>query len=343
MAAIKKTTPKVHQDKEVRSYLDRMETDMIEELRHGNIFKVFANSKFKVSDFQTFFANQWKSLKGGVIQDEEIMAMKASFYGPNINQFKTHSKSMTLSQQQRDLFNQEMSSFIMQQGAGVKAKGTKVVGLKVGGGVVSEDKAEAKKAEEVATAIPEEGATVSDEGQMPDEMMGMEELQGMADGTLGDWDAFLDDAWMQIMDAQMMSDYRTRMAEIQKEVDRIIALAKSGKIGAEFVLIALAKVNATKNGVLISGLGRKASGINESLNKVAEDLNALDPSSPSYLGEAQLAQSRSRDKNFQLNLITQDMQKVSQDIASVMDQVHGMISEMNRVRREIIQKVAARG
>lgn len=324
--AVVKSTPKV-QEKEIRSYLDRMETGMIEELRHGNIFKVFANSKFKVADFQDFFANQWKAWKGDVIKDEEIMAMKASFHEPNINMLPIQNKSMTLNDQQNRFFQQEMLNHIAKESSIATAKASKVIEM-------------GKRKDATAQKEDAESAEAATE---PDEVMGLEELQDTARGTLGDWDQFMSDAWVQILDAQMMSDYQTRMGEIKKEVDRIIALAKQGKIGAEFVLIALAKVNSTRNGVLISGLGKKAAFYNDSMNQISKDLYGMDPSSPNYTGQLQMAQSSTRDKNFQLNLVTQDMQKVMQDLASVMDQVQGMIQEMNRVKREIIQQLAARG
>jgi len=314
------------QSKEVGSYLDRMETEMVEALRHGNIYKVFAKSKFRISDFQDFFSNQWKAYKGNIIQDESIKSMYASYHGPDVNQFPVHSKGKSMSQEGRQMFSEGMIN-------------DKVIAFLAQGG-----KFKAAKVKQSAEGEAAEPADEADEAAADAEQaMSYEELQDVARGTLSDWDAFLSDSWMQIMDAQMMSDYRTRMAEIKKEVDQLIMLAKQGKIGAEFVLIALAKVNSTKNGVLISGLGRKAFHANEAMNRVAEDLNAMDPSDPSYFGEMQMAQSKTRDGSFQLNLIVQDMQKAMQDVAGVMDQVHGMMSEINRVRREIITKFAARG
>jgi len=163
----------------------------------------------------------------------------------------------------------------------------------------------------------------------------------MARGTLDDWNNFMSSTWSQIIDAQMMSDYQSRMGEIKQEVDRIIALARAGAIAPEFVLIALAKVNATKNGVLFSGLGKKAFHVNETLSKIGSDLHALSPSDPRYAAEMQMAQAKTREGAFQMQLLQTDMQKIMQDVASVMDQVKGMMDEMLRTRREIITKVAA--
>jgi hypothetical protein len=175
------------------------------------------------------------------------------------------------------------------------------------------------------------------------EPMSFDELEEMARGTIGDWENFMSDSMNQILDAQMMADYTAKMEQVQKEVDRLIMLCKQGKIGPEYILIALAKVNQTKNGVLITHLGRKAFNLNESMNRVSDELSAISPSDPRYFAELQNAQSKTRDQNFNLNLVTQDMQKAMQDVASCLEQVQSMISEMNRTRREIIQQIRASG
>ncbi|MBN2250700.1 MAG: hypothetical protein JW724_01320, partial [Candidatus Altiarchaeota archaeon] len=101
--------------------------------------------------------------------------------------------------------------------------------------------------------------------------LSLTELEEMAQGTLDEWEGFMGDLWSQVLDAQMLKDYEARMGEIKQEVQRIITLAKEGKIGPEFVLIALAKVNVTKNGVLFSWLSKKAFGINEQMSRAAEE------------------------------------------------------------------------
>lgn len=164
-----------------------------------------------------------------------------------------------------------------------------------------------------------------------------EELSNIAEGTLGEWEEFTNGMWGQIYDAQMLQDYKKRMGEIQGEVQRIIAMAKSGQIDPEYVLIALAKVNVTKNGVLMTWLGKKAFATNENMNRIAEDLKK----NPSDMTAMYDAQAKTRDGAFQLQLLTADMQKVMQDVANVLEQVHGFMGEINRTRREIIQKFTA--
>jgi hypothetical protein len=173
------------------------------------------------------------------------------------------------------------------------------------------------------------------------EMPAGTDIGSIAEGTLDEWESFMNDMWGQIFDAQMVADYQKKMGEIQKEVQHIIAMAKSGQVDPEYVLIALAKVNVTKNGCLMTWLGKKAFMTNETMNRVANDLRMTPSSDPAYYSKLQDAQAKTRDGSFQLQMLVADMQKVMQDVAGVLEQVHSFMGEINRTRREIITKVAA--
>ncbi|MBN1282309.1 MAG: hypothetical protein JXA24_00870 [Proteobacteria bacterium] len=291
-------------DADMRSAMERQE--IVEALRHGNIYEVFAKSKtFKIGDFADFFSNQWKNFKSQIVQDAEIKSSEGAYHEPGMNQFAMHQKGASMTPEEGQLLSQEMSGFLM------------------GGG-----KFKAQGAGEFTSDLP-------DGTPLPDE------LAGMAEGTLSEWDQFMQDTWGTIFDQQMMSDYRSRMDEIKAEVQRIITLAKQGAIGPEFVLIALAKVNQTKNGCLMTWLGKKAFHVNETINTAARDLRDMSVTDPQYYATLQMAQEKTRDGSFQLNLLTQDMQKVMQDVAGTLEFVHSFLGEINRTRREIITKVSA--
>jgi hypothetical protein len=172
--------------------------------------------------------------------------------------------------------------------------------------------------------------------------MTADEITADAREILGEWDNFMGDLWSSVLDQQMVKDYESRMSEIQSEVRRIIALAKAGVVGPEFVLIALAKVNAAKNGVLFTWLTKKAYGLNEEMSRASKDLYEMDASDPAYFGTLQHVQAETREGGFQMNIITNDLQKVMQNVSSTMETVHGIMGEINRFRREVITKIAAR-
>lgn len=178
-------------------------------------------------------------------------------------------------------------------------------------------------------AMKAEGAATGDAEEPPT-------LAGTAEETLSEYEQFMTDVTGYIIDAQAVQDYEARMGEIKQEAERIIELAKSGRISAEFVLIMLAKVNSTKNGVMLTWLGKKAFNLNSQLNEIASGLD------PSNLGDLQVAQSKTRDGTFQMNLLMTDTQKLMQNIESCITFTQSSINEINRTKREIIQAVAAR-
>ncbi len=291
-------------DADMRTGLER--DQMIEELRHGNIYEVFAKSKvFKIGDFSDFFASQWKNFKGQIVQDAEIKSQEASYHEPSMEQFPMHHKGVSINAEEGQAFSQSMSDFLSKN----KFK---------------------------ASTLDTEGFT----SDLVDGTTEAEDVASMAQGTLDDWDVFLEDTWGTIFDQQMMADYRSRMSEIQAEVQRIISLAKSGAIGPEYVLLALAKVNQTKNGCLMTWLGKKAYHINESMNNVAQELSDSGGSDFSLLTTAN---SETREGNFNMNLLTQDIQKVMQDVSSTLEFVHSTLNAIDKTKMEIIRKYSAQG
>ena len=182
----------------------------------------------------------------------------------------------------------------------------------------------------------------STEGGEEAEPLTQQELEAMAQGTLEEWESFMGDLWSQVLDQQMVRDYQQRMGEIQAQVRKLIAMAKSGAVGIEYVLIALAKVNVAKNGVLFTWLTKKAFGINEQMMRASDELHGMSAADPNYFSTLQQTQAETREGGFQLGMITNDLQKVMQNVSSTMETVNGIMSEINRFRRELITKFAAR-
>lgn len=290
------------QEKEIQSDLARLE--LAEALRMGNIYEIKAKlpANVTVRDFENFMSDQWRAWKSQIVQDYQVYESEASVAEPRIADFAVHGEGVALGEGEGGEF---MKGMMMSLGKGTY-KATKAEG--------------------------------AGEGEMPGSYA---ELSGMAEGTLAEWESFTQDMWTQIFDTQFVQDYQKKMGEVQQEAQRIIALAKSGQVDPEYVLIALAKVNVTKNGLLMTWLGKKAFMTNDTMNRVANDLQGISPSDPRYYGELQSAQAKTRDGGFQMQMLLQDMQKVMQDVAGVLEQVSGFIGDINRTRREIIQKFTA--
>lgn len=322
MADIHKASRIIERDMRFREQDAQVQAEkqqIIEQLRHGNIHEIFSRqTKFKISDFTDFFSTQWRNFQSQIVQDAEIKAGEASFHPPSIDDFPVHHQGASISPEEGAFFGKAMTDF-----------------LATGSGAGSGAGAGAGKFK--ASTVDAASGTSGAEGQP----LTGDELGAIGQATVSEWDQFLDDTWGTIFDAQLTQEMQSKMGQIKAEVQRIIALAKEGKIGVEFVLVALAKVNQTKNGVLMSGLGKKMYKINEDMNRMSRDLYSMSATDPNYYAQLQLTQSETRDGSFQLNLLTQDMQKVMQDTASTMESVHSMIGEINRTRREIITQIKA--
>lgn len=290
--------------KEVRKELDRAEIQNL--LNTGNLYEIRAKLPMNLSlrDFDDFMRHQGTRFHE-LVQAFDFKAQGAAYHAPVKEVFPIQHQGTQVAPEEMAFFTQEMMKSAER----------------------SEFKFKAMKATEGSKGIGGDEQPLS-----------VDEIQQMGEGTLSEWQTFMDETWMTILDAQMMKDYQQRMAEVQQEARRIIALVKSGVIGPEFALIAMAKVNQTKNGCLMTWLGKKAFHVNDSINKIAEDLKKGGGWDPANL---QMAQAKTRDGAFQLNLLVTDMQKIMQDSAGVLEQVHGIMGEMNRTRREIITKVSA--
>lgn len=299
--------PRPIQEKEIQSDLARLE--LAQALRMGNIYEIKARlpANVTVRDFEAFMSDQWRAWKSQIVQDYEVYKGFGDVPEPKIADFAVHGEGVALHSGEGGEF---MKGMMMNLGKGTY-------------------KAESVEGGEEAAA---------GEGEVPGSYA---ELSGMAEGTLAEWESFTQEMWTQIYDTQFVQDYQKKMGEVQQEAQRIIALAKSGQVDPEYVLIALAKVNVTKNGCLMTWLGKKAFMTNDTMNRVANDLQGISPSDPRYYGELQSAQAKTRDGSFQMQMLLQDMQKVMQDVAGVLEQVHGFMGEINRTRREIIQKFTA--
>jgi len=296
------------------SRIDEGMRNFIESVRHGDITKALLQTDIPKSEVQKFFKNQWLQWHAQIIQESEAYASRGAQPEPQLKQFHPSNPNNSMTQDQ----GRSLLAGLMEAKAATLKPTTELGG---------------EPEVEVAAEGEEAGFELS-EGAEP---ASLSEIEQMAEGTLDEYEAFMGDIWSSVLDAQMVKDYRAKMSEIQSEVKKLIAMVKEGKIGAEYVLLALAKVNVTKNGVLFAWLGKKAYGINEQMSRASEDLMGMTSSDPGYVGELTRVQTQTREGSFQLNQVTQDMQKVMQNVQSTMESVHGMIDMINRSRREIIR------
>jgi hypothetical protein len=337
MVEIPKTVPVSEQGFRfggTETQFDAERARMVEALRHGSIFEVFAKStRFKIEDFHQFFANQHRSYMADVIKPTAITAQAGDMPSPgDYPGYKAQlyqkdpaapADPSTNQQSRQDFANDLLQRMAFEGGTS-------------GGKFKSAAKAQAVDATATDTTGTETGTETDKKGAAS-----LDELVYAAEGTRGEWDKFVSDSYEQIFSAQFMADYKQRSDEVKAEAQRIIAEVKNGHLNPEFALIALAKVNSMQNGVLMSWMGKKLYHQNEEITKVHEQLQQVAASDPGYYSQVTVAQEKTRDGAFQMSLMTTDMQKVMQNVESTLSEVKSITDMMQKARMEIVRRVSA--
>lgn len=137
-----------------------------------------------------------------------------------------------------------------------------------------------------------------------------------------------------IFEAQCMMEYSSKNAELEKEVKEIIDKVKRGQIDAVWVLIAVAKVNCTRNGLLFSQYGKKLWRLNDMSTRLMNEL--LPGISAGNPADLHILQQKQKEFGFQQQFLVQDMQKLSNNIEQTMTFARTTIDEIFKTRLHII-------
>lgn len=149
-------------------------------------------------------------------------------------------------------------------------------------------------------------------------------------GQLGDDEAFLSNIEEQIFNVQLGMELEQKQHEAKEQFQRIVAMMRAGLVDPEFVLLALAKAQISERGVLYTQLGRRVMRINEQQTKIAGEIGLK-----TDLGAMEQAKQELQGKTMDMNQMMSLMQKVTQDIDSIMGTTKSMLEEYNRTKLEI--------
>ncbi len=308
--AVENIRPHIERDSQIRPTLEQPE--LIDALRHGNIYEILRTPGINRRDLEEYLANQSRIFQNQIVQDYQIYSEEGMIPTPEIgSHFAVHAKEMTLSAQDHQSFKQDMQALqnfpleVSTDGAAkprVKFKGMKA---DVAGG----------------------------SGQ---------DVAGMAEKDLNRWNDYFSDLSMKVIDAQAMQQLQSKTAELNREVQRMVSLVMSGQIDPEYVLIAAAKSNMLQNGTFFSWKGRRIMQLNEEMEKVNKELIKMDPSDRGFLSEQTIAAQKTRAGSTQMQLEMMDIQKFAQNIATTLDWVNNAIRQMAQMRQTPTQAIAAR-
>lgn len=283
-------TPQHLRESQVRPSLDQAE--VVEALRHGNIYEVLRTPGINRRDIEEYLAGQFRLFQNQIAQDYQVYSEEASLPPPELaTHFAAQEVSASVSAQDHQLYKQDMASLA--------------------------------KAQEV----PGEAQT---------------DITTIASKTLSDWNDFFSEIQTKIIDTQMFRELAAKTAELNKEVQRIIALVMSGQVDPEYVLIAAAKSNMMQNGTLFTWKGKRVMKLNEELNRYSKDLFKMNPNDQGYFKELQMAQSKTRSGSTQMQMEMMDLQKFSTNVATTLEWVSNAIRLFAQMRQTPTQAIAAR-
>lgn len=294
--AVEGVTPQQLREAQVRPSLDQAE--VVEALRHGNIYEVLRTPGINRRDIEEYLAGQFRLFQNQIAQDYQVYSVEASLPPPELaTHFAAQEVSAGVSAQDHQLYERDMAAL---------AKAALLPGEAGAGGEPSAD------------------------------------ITTIAAKTLSDWGDFFSELQTKIIDTQMFRELAAKTAELNKEVQRIIALVMSGQVDPEYVLIAAAKSNMMQNGTLFTWKGKRVMKLNEELNRYSKDLFKMNPNDQGYFKELQMAQSKTRSGSTQMQMEMMDLQKFSTNVATTLEWVSNAIRTFAQMRQTPTQAIAAR-
>ncbi len=163
----------------------------------------------------------------------------------------------------------------------------------------------------------------------------MTEIQGHVDDAMED----VDNVNNIIMEAQFAQDLQNKSAELENQLQKILAMARSGQIeDPSIIILALAKVQVEKYGLVFTQLGKKVLNVNEQMNGAYETLKS-DPS----LKQQYTMKPKIQEGTQTLARLTNEMNQVAQHIQSVISFSKSSVDAIKSSKDEIIRKLTASG
>ncbi|MDP2600914.1 MAG: hypothetical protein Q8P84_09330 [Deltaproteobacteria bacterium] len=291
--AVDSIRPHIERDSQIRPGLEQPE--LIDQLRHGNIYEILRTPGVNRRDLEEYLANQSRVFQNQIIQDYQIYSEAGSIPPPAMEaHFPVHAAGMTMTGEDRQFFKQEMGR--------IKAMKATTPGGQGGG----------------------------------------QDVAGIADKSLKEWDNFFSELQMKVIDQQAMRELKSKTAELNREVQRIISMVLSGQVDPEYVLIAAAKSNMLQNGTFFSWKGKRIMHLNQEMEKATKELVKMDPADRGFFAEQQMSMQKTREGSTQMQLEMMDIQKFAQNIATTLDWVNNAIRMFAQMRQTPTQAVAAR-
>lgn len=297
----------------VRPTLEQPE--LIEALKHGNIYDILRTPGVNRRDIEDYLAHQSRQFHNQVLQDYELIAGFGSVPAPELAmdilphagvEMAMDSSDREFLQQERVLFQTVEPEVTMHRDSEGRSR--------------------------VAFQIPGENDAPS----------GKRGVIDIAKESLNEWGEFYNDLQWKMIDQELFRDMASKGKELEQEVQRIISLVISGQADPEFVAVAAAKAAMSKNGPLFAWKGKRILQLDREMSKATKDLVQMDPNSLGYAKEVHLAQSKTRTSQTKMQFETMDIQRIAQNAASTLEWVNNAIRMFQQMRQPINQNLNVR-
>jgi len=281
---------------------------IVDALRRGNIqdvHKILADYGLTVEDFEQFAASQHSKYINNVVQPDPLYEGEAAIPPPSYEAFPDFDMSMSLgtfeSQIADDIIIGAMEKKYGKVAAPAKGKG----------------------------AAPGKGTAPGKGGQI--DTGGM---SSHADEAANFWSDVLEP---KIIEAQMAQELQKKSDELEAELQKLLAMARSGQIDDPAILIlALTRINVEKNGLIFSQLGRKIERYNTQSNKIIELLKNDPNFATNVMGAQQDLKTIGQSTQFLIN----DMNSVTQFINTALNFGKSSLDSFHSTKMEIIRKIS---
>lgn len=302
-------------DTEIKPRLDHPE--VLDALRRGNVQDVIRTlpSGVTKAEVEEYLKHQWVVLDQGLLQNVQIKAEPGAVPPVTMDDMLPMSADHSLTPEERAL---------LQQGLGMYKAAAVGKGAGLGDGKAAGDtKGPVKVGSSQATGG-----------------VGAEQLTGMVEDHLAEFNAFMNEIQDKILEVQMTMEMESRKHELQKETQRIISLFRSGQMDPEYVLIALAKVQISQRGLLFTQYGRRMMHANDVQSRIAKEIGNVG-ADPTKWGGLEVARHKMAEQSMNMQQYTSMLQKLTQDIEAIFGFAKGASESIINTKKEIVRHIGA--
>lgn len=316
--AVESIHTQIPRERPVRPTLEHPE--IVEQLRHGNIYDVLRTPGINRRDIEDYLAGQHRLFQNQIRQDYEVYAAQGSLPPPDLKaDFADHNLSMAMSTGDHDFFRQETAR-LQNLEAVVNIRDPNL--------------------RDRTSRVQLRGGRGMHLGTPHEEAPGPGEVErSIAEDALNDWEEFFTDLQWKAIDGQVMQQMQAKGEELNRETQRIISLVMSGQADPEYVLIAAAKSNMAQNGILFSWKGKRLMHLNEQMNKFAKELYQMDPNDQGFIRESQMVQARTRESSTQMQLEMMDIHKYANNITTTIEFANNAVRTFGQMSQQLRQKI----